>query len=186
MDTEKLRALILAAEEGSLSGAARRLGLTISTISRKIMDLEHEVGATLLLRTGRDVRLTPQGQGLVEHARELLRGLDQALAMARTTERAALTHLRLSAPVELALTLLPQVIASLHHAHPELIIEVISEARRAALFEDGFDTKRNPKAKARVVFWASEGARCARLDEVLPAHRSPPAAPKDFRDLSSL
>ena len=47
-------------------------------------------------------------------------------------------------------------------------------------------TKRKPKAKDRVVFWASEAARCARQYSVLPAHRSSPSAPKDFRALSSL
>ena len=53
MDTSKLKALVNAAEHGSLSLAARTLGTQVSSVSRQISDLEAEVGAVLLIRTGR-------------------------------------------------------------------------------------------------------------------------------------
>ncbi len=139
MDTSKITALVTAADAGSLSSAARRLGTQISTISRQIRDLEAEVGAALLTRTGRGVRPTPAGERFLERGRHVLRELDAATAEARGEGAVGVQQLRLSAPLELSLRLLPPVLVALRRKHPALSFEVRSDARRVSLLEEDFD-----------------------------------------------
>lgn len=139
MDTAKLTSLLAAADTGSLSAAARQLGLQLSTVSRQLADLEAEVGTALLLRTGRGVRMTAAGERYVERARHIVREVEAAAADARGERGAELGQLRLSAPVELALRVLPPVLAALATRHPTLGIDVHSDARRVSLLEEDFD-----------------------------------------------
>lgn len=72
---EGLTALLAAADEGSFSGAAARLGLTHGSVSRRISSLEGWLGASLFDRHGRGVRLTPAGQRFSAEVRKSLAGL---------------------------------------------------------------------------------------------------------------
>ncbi|WP_037515001.1 LysR substrate-binding domain-containing protein [Sphingopyxis sp. LC81] len=67
-----LTALLAAAEEGSFSGAAAKLGLTHGSVSRRIASLEHWLGASLFERHGRGVRLTPAGLRFTHDTRQSL------------------------------------------------------------------------------------------------------------------
>lgn len=67
-----LTALLAAADEGSFTGAAARLGLTHGSVSRRIAALEHWLGAPLFERHGRGVRLTPAGLRFAEETRRSL------------------------------------------------------------------------------------------------------------------
>lgn len=73
MDTEKVRALLLAAEMGSLTAAAERLGYTPSGISRSISALEEEMGFPLLRRSRAGVEMTAECGKLLPSLREVLR-----------------------------------------------------------------------------------------------------------------
>ncbi|MGK6355715.1 LysR family transcriptional regulator [Sphingomonas sp. DT-207] len=73
-----LTAMLAAAEEGSFSAAAAKLGLTHGSVSRRIASLEHWLGASLFERHGRGVRLTPAGLRFVNAARQSLAGLSQS------------------------------------------------------------------------------------------------------------
>ncbi len=139
MDTSWLSSFATAADAGSLSLAAARLGVQVSTLSRHVTELERTLGVTLFERTGRGVRLTPAGERYLERAQHVLRELEAAAADARGDRRAALTHLRLSAPLELSLRLLPPTISALAKLHPELRIDVHSDARQVSLLEEDFD-----------------------------------------------
>lgn len=72
---EGLTALLAAADEGSFSGAAAKLGLTHGSVSRRIAGLEAWLGADLFERHGRGVRLTPAGQRFAGEVRRSLSGL---------------------------------------------------------------------------------------------------------------
>lgn len=138
-DTDTLRALVTAADTGSLSATARALGVQLSTVSRQIATLERAVEALLLTRTGRGVRPTPAGERYVARARRVLQELDDAHAEARGEQGAAGASLRLAAPVELSLRLLPGVLAALSLRHPAVEVAVSSEARRVSLLEEDYD-----------------------------------------------
>jgi len=64
MDWNHLHAFLQTAERGSLSAAARYMGVTQSTLSRQVSALEIELGVTLFERVGRSVLITQAGSGL--------------------------------------------------------------------------------------------------------------------------
>ena len=71
---EGLIAMLAAAEEGSFSAAAAKLGLTHGSVSRRIAALEHWLGASLFERHGRGVRRTPAGLRFSQDSRQSLGG----------------------------------------------------------------------------------------------------------------
>lgn len=139
MDSRVLRSFVTAADAGSLSVAARRIGASLSTVSRQIRDLEEEIAAPLLARTGRGVRLTRAGERFVERARYVLRELDDAAAEARGERQAEVAQLRISVPLELAMRLLPQVLIEVRAAHPSVFLDIHTDVRRVSLLEEDFD-----------------------------------------------
>src|SRR5690606_7416869 len=92
------------AEQGSLSAAARPLGLTPSAVSRSIARTERRLGTRLLLRTTRSITLTAEGEAYLRGARRILADLaevedaiaDQSVPRGRLRVSAALGHGRLA------------------------------------------------------------------------------------------
>ena len=83
IELRHLRALVAVADELSFSRAAHRLYLTQPTLSRQIRALEKQVGCDLLRRNTHNVELTLAGEALLDSARQLLAGLDDAVTAAR-------------------------------------------------------------------------------------------------------
>src|SRR4051812_4985721 len=73
MDTRFLESFVVVAEYGSIAEASRLLGLTPAAIAQRIKALETEIGARLVLRAGRNVRLTEAGAAILDQARMLVR-----------------------------------------------------------------------------------------------------------------
>lgn len=77
MDLKRLRYFVAVAEETHFGRAASRLGISQPPLSEHIQALEAELGSRLLVRTTRSVSLTAEGEALLEHARAILRDVDQ-------------------------------------------------------------------------------------------------------------
>ncbi len=135
MDTlqwDDLRIFIALGREGSLSAAARRLGVEHTTVSRRASQLEKALGLKLFDRLPRGWTLTTEGQAVFDRAclvEENIQGL----------ERAALGQSALAGPVRISMPPLLQSyfvlphLGKLHAAHPELEFELIGERRTANL-----------------------------------------------------
>ena len=72
MELEQLRVFAAVADEGSFTGAARRLYISHSTVSRTVTALEEELGVRLFERSSREFRLTEAGEALLPQAQSLL------------------------------------------------------------------------------------------------------------------
>ena len=70
-DWNRARAFLVTAEEGSLSAAARALGMAQPTLGRQVDALEDELGVVLFARVGRGLTLTPSGLELLDHVRAM-------------------------------------------------------------------------------------------------------------------
>jgi len=70
-DWNRARAFLVTAEEGSLSAAARALGMAQPTLGRQVDALEEELGVVLFERVGRGFTLTPSGLELLDHVRAM-------------------------------------------------------------------------------------------------------------------
>ncbi len=90
-----IEVFLAVAEEGSVSGAARRLGVSPSAVSQQVAGLEQAVDAQLLDRTGRPVRLTPAGAMFRRHAQTILNAEAEARAELAVADLSGLTTLRL-------------------------------------------------------------------------------------------
>src|SRR6201995_5472343 len=88
MELRHLRYFIAVAEAGSLTVAAeQRLHTSQPSLSRQIRDLEHEVGAQLLIRSARGVELTDAGRVFLDHARLTLAQVEATREAARRAAR---------------------------------------------------------------------------------------------------
>ena len=74
-DWNRARAFLVTAEEGSLSAAARALGMTQPTLGRQVTALGKELGLVLFERVGQGLVLTPSGLDLLEHVRAMVLSL---------------------------------------------------------------------------------------------------------------
>lgn len=125
-------------EAGSLSRAARSLGLSLSAISRQVTSLETELGATLLVRTTRAQRLTDEGLRFHEHATRLVREAELARSSVRR-DGAVGGSLTLSASVSLGLLRIVPTLPALFAQHPALDLELRLEERAVDLVGEGVD-----------------------------------------------
>src|SRR5258708_31539858 len=75
-----LAALVAVAEAGSITEAARRMGISKSVLSERLADLERTLGARLLQRTTRKVSMTEDGSAFLERARRIVRDTFEAVA----------------------------------------------------------------------------------------------------------
>ncbi|MEN0000944.1 MAG: LysR family transcriptional regulator, partial [Pseudomonadota bacterium] len=82
MDWNQLRGFLKTAETGSLSAAARDLGLTQPTLSRQVKALEQALGVTLFERMGKNLVLTETGRELAARADQMSRTADDLALMA--------------------------------------------------------------------------------------------------------
>jgi DNA-binding transcriptional LysR family regulator len=88
VDTEAVRSFVRAAELGRLQHAADELGVTQQAVSKRIATLERALDVRLFTRTARGVELTLDGQAFLPHARNIIAGVDRAIAAIRPGSRA--------------------------------------------------------------------------------------------------
>ncbi len=126
LDWSLIAAFVAVAETGSLSAAARMLGSTQPTLGRQIKALEDQLGVTLFQRQRRGFSLTDTGTALVPAAKAM-RDAANALALTAAGQTASLAGtVRVTASVAASVYHLPQIIADIRAAEPEIEIELVS------------------------------------------------------------
>ncbi len=118
MDYNKLHTLLVVAEAGSVTGAARRLNLTQQAVSAQLATLERELSTALLTRANRRVFLTDEGRLLVDQAAAHLRAIDVAVDRMHRRRSRLEGVLRLGIFGEYAPDLLIPRLAAFQQAHP--------------------------------------------------------------------
>lgn len=106
------------AATGSFSAAGRRLGCTQPAVSQQMKALEASVGTPLLVRGGREIRLTQAGEALVRHASGILAGLTAAEEEIAAIAGLRAGRVRLVSFPSGSSTLVPTALAALRAAHP--------------------------------------------------------------------
>jgi DNA-binding transcriptional LysR family regulator len=134
LDLHRLRLLREVHVRGTLHAAAAALGYSTSAVSQQLAVLEREVGAPLLERVGRRVRLTDAGQVLVRHAHLLLEGVEAAEAEVAAVAAGRLTGtVRIAAFQSAFLRIVAPTIRALADQHPGIRVEATeAEVEHAA------------------------------------------------------
>ena len=126
LDWNQLKAFLQTAQTGTLSAAARKLGLTQPTLSRQVAAIEQQMGVTLFERVGKAMVLTPTGLDLLEHARAM-GAAAEALGLAASGRSQAVGGVvSVSATDAVAACLLPPIVQRLRTQEPGIAVEVIS------------------------------------------------------------
>lgn len=126
MDWNQARAFCATADAGSLSAAARRLGLTQPTLSRQVAALEGVLGVTLFDRIGKKLALTEAGLGLIEHARSMAAAADaMALAAAGRSQHIE-GRVTISATDAISAYLLPGLVARMRQLAPQITLAIVA------------------------------------------------------------
>lgn len=125
-DWNQVRAFLATVEEGTLSGAARALGLTQPTLGRQVTALEAQLGVTLFERSGRSLLLTPTGVALAEHVRAMGEAAT-ALSLAASGQSTSVEgRVKVTASEMFAAHVLPEVALALRRTHPGIVIEIVA------------------------------------------------------------
>jgi DNA-binding transcriptional LysR family regulator len=136
---DDLAVFVEVAEGGSLTEAARRLGVPKSTVSRAVGRLEVSLGVPLLRRSARGHGLSESGRRLAELAASPVATLhDAALALDRPS-REPHGRLRITAPVDLGQALLAPLLPPFMAKHPAVHVETELTSRFVDLITEGFD-----------------------------------------------
>ena len=112
------------AESGSLSAAARRLGLAPMTVSRRLATLEGELGVRLFHRTTRSVSMTAEGETFLPFATTLLEASEWARVSLKSNAGAASGVLKVTAPTVFGQAVIMPLIPALLEEHPALRVDL--------------------------------------------------------------
>jgi DNA-binding transcriptional LysR family regulator len=182
---DELRTFVEVARDGSLSGAARRLGLTQPTVGRHIDALEVALGLTLFTRSPRGLTPTPAALALEPHA-EAMAAAAAALERAASGEAAAdRGAVRVTASDVIGTEVLPPILAAFRAAHPGIAVELVLTNRTQDL------ARRDADIAVRMVRPTQSGLLARRIGSSrigLYAHRDYLARfgePRSLADLAS-
>ena len=120
MDMKDVAVLAAIAAAGSLSGAARRLGMTPMSVSRRLAALERELRVRLIHRTTRSVSLTPEGEAFLPYAQTMLEAEEAARATLSPEASGARGVLKITAPAVFGRTVIAPLLPQLLAEHPAL------------------------------------------------------------------
>lgn len=125
LNVNRLRMLREVASRGTIAAAAEALFMTPSAVSQQMAVLEREAGVALLERSGRGVRLTDAGRGLVVDAERVFAALERAEADLAAASRGIAGHVRVSAFPTAAKSILIPSLVDLRSRHPNLRISMV-------------------------------------------------------------
>jgi len=132
-DWNRAKAFLVTAEEGSLSAAARALGMAQPTLGRQVDALEEELGVILFERVGRGFSLTPSGVELLEHVRAMGDAANRVGLAAAGQSQSIDGTICIAASETYAAMLLPPIVAKLRRAEPGLHIEIVASTKASDL-----------------------------------------------------
>lgn len=181
---DHLRAFLMVADAGGFAQAARALRVSPTSVTRAVAALEAALGARLLSRTTRSVRLTDEGATYLERARRALADLDDAARQVVGDAEEPHGLLVVSAPVVFGRLHVVPAVADLLARHPRLDVRLTLSDRFVRLVEEGIDAAVRIGALPDSALCAIRVGEVARILVASPAYlvvRGMPELPADLR-----
>ena len=168
---------------GSLSAAARELGVTTPAVSKHLAQMEARLGVSLVNRTTRRMGMTPEGELYLEHARRILGeidGMEELLGVSKGTPKGLL---RVNATLGFGRSHVAPLISRFVRKHPQMEVQLQLSVNPPALTDDSFDVciRFGAPPDARVI--ARHIAPNRRLLCASPAYLARHGTPKVPNDL---
>ena len=135
----EMEALVAVVDCGSFTGASDKLALSTAAVSRAVVSLEERVGARLLVRSTRTLRVTDAGQAYVDACRKVLDAIKDAEADIAADHRNPVGTLTISAPVLFGRRFVAPLVNAFALRYPEISINAVYVDRTTRLLEEGVD-----------------------------------------------
>jgi DNA-binding transcriptional LysR family regulator len=136
---DSMSVLLAVTDAGSLSAGARRLGMPLATVSRKVSELEAHLHTRLLNRGSRRLELTDAGQSYVAACRKILEDVGEAERAASGEYRAPRGELVIAAPIVFGRLHMLPIIGAFLKAYPEIDVRLTLADRVVSLLEEHVD-----------------------------------------------
>jgi len=172
------------AGSGSLSAAARELGITTPAVSKHLAQIEARLGISLVNRTTRRMSLTPEGELYLQHARRILGEIDDMEQMLGVSRGTPTGLLRVNATLGFGRSHVAPVISRFAHKYPQVEVQLQLSVNPPPLTDDSFDVciRFGAPPDARVI--AKRIAPNRRLLCAAPAYLAKHGTPKVPHDLT--
>lgn len=135
----EMQAFLAVTETGSFVGAAEKLSLSTTGVSRSVMQLEHRLGVRLLHRTTRRLSLTVEGERFAERCSDILQQLADAEAELSAQASRISGRLRINVPVSYGIRFLAPLWAKFKSLNPAIELDIVLTDRLTDMVEEGFD-----------------------------------------------
>lgn len=136
---DSMSILVTAADEGSLSAAARRLGIPLTNVSRKVSELEAYLKTRLVNRSSRRLTLTDAGRSYVTDCKRILELVGEAERAATGEYSTPKGDLTITAPIVFGRLHVLPVVTEFLKAYPEIDVRLVFADRIVNLFEEQAD-----------------------------------------------
>lgn len=137
IDLNSLRVFVKIAQANSITKAAHNLRVPKSKVSRVLMNLEKALGQQLFHRTTREMRLTTAGKKILEKSQPAIEALEQLNTQKSDNILEGLV--RVTAPVDIGIRLLPKLIADFRELHPKVYVDVLVSQETIDLVRESVD-----------------------------------------------
>ncbi len=140
MDTLKIKALLSAVKYKSLSKAAEDFSYTPSALSHSVDALENELNVKLLVRTHTGVRLTEEGEALLDKLNAVVKAESELFKKAKEISEKKQNHLKVGTYSSISVNLLPQILGEFKKKYPEITISItVGDSLKKFLESDKVD-----------------------------------------------
>ena len=139
LDFNALMIFATVVEAKSFSEAARRLKMPLASVSRRVADLEDQLGVRLLERSTRSLRLTDIGTEVLEHAQRSLEICEAVDNIVADHQASVSGLLRLSAPPNVSDSLLAPLLSAFQASYPNVRVQALITERHVDHIADGID-----------------------------------------------
>ena len=184
MDLNELRIFARVATLSSFTQAAEQLGLTKSRVSAAVQRLEAQLGARLLQRSTRQVRLTSDGAQFLARCEELLHDAEQLQGMFQPAASGLRGRLRIDLPNAIARDLIIPRLPEFLAAHPLLEVGISTSDHRVDLLHEGFDCVLRIGSLASAELIARPLGAIAMCNLASPAYLAAHGTPRSLDDLA--
>lgn len=123
----QLQFFVAAAEQGSVSGAARMISISQSAVTEAIRALEDDLGVTLFERQARGLQITHRGSAFLRHARQILSDVATARGAFQDASEQVTGRLSLGVTSLVAGYVLSDILSRFRRAHPQVVLNVIED-----------------------------------------------------------
>lgn len=170
---------------GSLSAAARALGMSQTMATKHMATLEERLGVRLLHRTTRRLTLTEAGRNYLEAVERILADIEEADSAAAADTVEVRGTLRLNVPVSFGLRWIVPLLPEFGRLHPELVVDLGLNDRHVNLIEEGWDVVIRIGRMRDSSMVARKLASCRTVVCASPAYLAERGTPRTIADLSS-